>query len=117
MSYYSSFTSNGLMVDHDIVPYKNLRNAIVIRACNDYKNALKKYAKDSRNPITNKEMKNIEKFFYSEYFMFLTDMPDYSECGKTDISLEPSCLLKFLRKEVLGDMDYDDLFKENNNVK
>ena len=45
MSYYSSFTSNGLMVGHDIVPYKNLRNAIVIRACNDYKNALKKYAK------------------------------------------------------------------------
>ena len=35
MSYYSSFTSNGLMVDYDIVPYKNLRNAIVIRACND----------------------------------------------------------------------------------
>ena len=43
MSYYSSFTSNGLMVDHDIVPYKNLRNAIVIRACNDYKNEKKKY--------------------------------------------------------------------------
>ena len=49
--------------------------------------------------------------------MFLTDMSDYSECGKTDISLEPSCLLKFLRKEVLGDMDYDDLFKEDKNVK
>lgn len=117
MSYYSSFTSNGLMVGHDIVPYKNLRNAIVIRACNDYKNALKKYAKGNRNHITIREIKSIEKFFYSEYFMFLTDMPDYSECGKTDISLEPSCLLKFLRKEVLGDMDYDDLFKENNNVK
>ena len=117
MSYYSSFTSNGLMVDHDIVPYKNLRNAIVIRACNDYKNALKKYAKGNRNPITIREIKSIEKFFYSEYFMFLTDMSDYSECGKTDISLEPSYIIKFLRKEVLGDMDYDDLFKENNNVK
>ena len=78
---------------------------------------LKKYAKGNHNPITIREIKSIEKFFYSEYFMFLTDMPDYSECGKTDISLEPSCLLKFLRKEVLGDMDYDDLFKENNNVK
>ena len=44
-------------------------------------------------------------------------MPDYSECGKTDISLEPSYILKFLRKEVLGDMDYDDLFKEDKNVK
>ena len=117
MSYYSSFTSNGLMVDYDMVPYKNLRNAIVIRACNDYKNALKKYAKGNRNPITIREIKSIEKFFHSENFMFLTDMSDYSECGKTDISLEPSYILKFLRKEVLGDMDYDDLFKEDNNVK
>lgn len=117
MSYYSTFASNGLMVDYDIIPYKNLRNAIVIQACKDYKKALKKYTEGYPNVKTIREIKSIEEFFYSEYFMLLTDMADYSKCGKTDKTLEPNYILKHLRKEVLGDIDYDDLFKESKNVK
>lgn len=51
-------------------PYQNLANAIVVAAAYDYKKALRKDDKD--------EMKNIEKFFFSDWYSVLTNVsPDF----------------------------------------
>lgn len=56
-------------------PYEELANAIILQACKDYR-------------LTDNEddLKEIERFFHSEWFSVLT-------------SLDPDLLIKKLRKE------------------
>lgn len=56
-------------------PYEELANAIIVQACKDYR-------------LTDNEdgLKEIERFFHSEWFSVLT-------------SLDPDLLIKKLRKE------------------
>ena len=50
--------------------YQDLANAIVLQAVEDYRNALKGISFNSKSP--EKIIKEIEKFFRSEYFEILT---------------------------------------------
>ena len=50
--------------------YENLANAIVIQACEDYRNALDGIGCDRKSPKT--VIKELEKFFNSSYFRMLT---------------------------------------------
>ena len=61
------------------IGYENLAVAIVVQAYDDYKKALKR--KDRR------EIKSIERFFYSDFYSLLT-------------SIEPSYLINNAKREV-----------------
>ena len=67
--------------------YEKLANAIIIRAVNDYKAALKKYRKNPYNHEAMRNVAKIETFFRSEWFLILTN-------------LDPEYLIENLRKEV-----------------
>jgi len=52
--------------------YENLANAIIVSAADDYKEA---YLRVMRNPDSDgakQELKGIERFFYSDWFLLLT---------------------------------------------
>lgn len=51
-------------------PYINLANAIVVQACNDYRNALNGIGCDYKPPEA--VIKETEKFFRSSYYRMLT---------------------------------------------
>ena len=61
------------------IGYEMLAVAIVVQAYDDYKNALKR--KDRR------EIKSIERFFYSDFYSLLT-------------SIEPSYLINNAKREI-----------------
>ena len=50
--------------------YENLANAIVVQACNDYRNALDGIGCEYKSPQV--VIKEIEKFFHSSYYRMLT---------------------------------------------
>ena len=68
-------------------PYEKLANAIVLQAVSDYRAALKKVKKNSKNRDAIDEVLQIEKFFRSEWYQTLT-------------SLDGEYLIERLRKEV-----------------
>lgn len=55
-------------------PYENLANGIILQAVEDYRKALKKLSKNSRNKDAEAEAASIEQFFRSEWFEMLTDV-------------------------------------------
>lgn len=58
--------------------YKNLANAIVIRAADDYLNAKKDYKKDHTDYKARGQITSIRKFFRSNWFGKLTTVdPEY----------------------------------------
>lgn len=68
--------------------YDLLIEAIIIQAVKDYRAVLKKIKK---NPFKyEKEKKEIEKFFYSDWFYALS-------------KLDPNMIIERVNKEVLGD--------------
>lgn len=70
-------------------PYEKLANAIVLQAVSDYRAALKKVKKNSKNRDAIDEVLQIEKFFRSEWYQTLT-------------SLDGEYLIERLRKEISG---------------
>ena len=50
--------------------YQNLANAIVVQACNDYRNALNGIGCEYKSPEV--VIREIEKFFHSSYYRMLT---------------------------------------------
>lgn len=54
--------------------YKELANAIVIRAVKDYRHAIKKLKKYPDNKKALQTKNECEKFFMSEYFVILTGL-------------------------------------------
>lgn len=65
--------------------YQDVANAIIIKAVDDYRNALNGVSYDGRlSP--EKVIERLEKFFYSKYFHILT-------------KVKPAYLIEQLRKE------------------
>jgi len=55
-------------------PYQNLANAIIILAVKDYKVALKRYKKFPDDVDNIRSVEELEKFFLSEWFQFLSNL-------------------------------------------
>ena len=70
--------------------YLDLANAIIVQAVNDYRRALVKRALNPESRSAEYEVKSIEQFFYSEYYMMLT-------------ALDPRYLISRIREEVEED--------------
>ena len=71
-------------------PYEEIANAIVIQACNDYKNAYRRHLR--RSGIVDSpdyELRALENFFRSDWYKILT-------------SVDGEYLMERLRKEVLS---------------
>ena len=57
--------------------YQDIANAIILKAVEDYRNALDGITYDKRIPPA-KVIERVEKFFHSKYFHILTKVkPDY----------------------------------------
>ena len=70
-------------------PYEEIANAIVIQACNDYKNAYRRHLR--RSGIVDKpdyELVALENFFRSDWYKILT-------------TVDGEYLMERLRKEVI----------------
>lgn len=55
-------------------PNENLANAIIIKACNDYRVALKKVKKNPENKDAINEALSLERFFKSSWYQVLTSV-------------------------------------------
>ena len=55
-------------------PYGSLANAIIIKACNDYRVALKKVKKNPENREAIDESLKLERFFRSPWYQILTSV-------------------------------------------
>lgn len=60
------------MAKQDGNPYENLANAIIIKACNDYRCALKQIKKNPNNKGAMSEALELERFFHSAWYTTLT---------------------------------------------
>ena len=69
-------------------PYERLANAIVLQAVMDYRRALRKLRKDSKDEEAVKTIVQVEKFFRSGWYQLLT-------------SIDGEFLLNKLREEAL----------------
>ena len=55
-------------------PYGDLANAIIIKACNDYRAALKRVKKNPENKNAIDEALSLERFFKSPWYQVLTSV-------------------------------------------
>lgn len=55
-------------------PYENLANAIIVKACDDYRVALKKIKHNPKNKDAIDEALSLERFFRSQWYQTLTDV-------------------------------------------
>lgn len=77
-------------IDRAQDPYTRLAEAIVMRACEDYRHPISEHKKSERA--------SIEKFFRSQWFMLLTD-------------LDPEELIRRLREELPYNEQNDTIYK------
>jgi len=68
-------------------PYEALANAIIVQACDDYRNALNELSQDPLSIEAYRTKREVERFFRSNLFATLTD-------------IDPKYLLEKLRKEI-----------------
>lgn len=54
-------------------PYKNLANAIIIQAANDYRKALRQLKRNIKYEPALTTKRECERFFHSDWFRILTD--------------------------------------------
>ena len=55
-------------------PYEDLANAIIIKACNDYRTVLKRVKKNPENKDAINEALSLERFFKSPWYQVLTSV-------------------------------------------
>ena len=67
--------------------YSDLANAIILQAVKDYRDALKKLHKRRKNEVAEQSKNQVERFFYSEWFIALTE-------------IDPRMLMQRLNEEV-----------------
>ena len=67
--------------------YERLAEQIIIRAAKDYRNALKRLYKHPENPTTLATKKEVECFFYSQWFTVLT-------------KVNPNVIIKGIQEEI-----------------
>lgn len=58
----------------DMNGYKELANAIILRAVSDYRSTRKSLIKNPNNMFAQADLKRIEKFFLSDWFKVLSDI-------------------------------------------
>lgn len=58
----------------DLDAYKNLANAVVMNAVDEYKKAYKAFIKEPDDKETLSEIRSLERFFHSQWFHFLTSI-------------------------------------------
>ena len=68
--------------------YERLSNAIVLQAVKDYRNALKRLKKHSRNDAALTTKQEVERFFRSDWYASLT-------------TVDPEMLIRKLSEEVI----------------
>ncbi len=68
-------------------PYENLTNAIILQAVKDYRKALSRCCKHPEKDSYHSDKANLEQFFRSSWFSFLTD-------------IDPEMLIRKLGEEV-----------------
>ena len=68
-------------------PYENLNNAIILQAVKDYRKAHYRCVRHPEKDSYHSDMANLEHFFRSCWFSFLTD-------------IDPEFLIRKLREEV-----------------
>ena len=73
--------------------YENLANAIILSAVEDYKVALRKLLIDPYDPITEREVKELEEFFFGSWYEILTDV-------------NPQYLTKKIKEMILEEVKY-----------
>lgn len=57
-----------------MTPYERLANAIILSAVRDYRSALKRLARDPKSKYANEEVKDLERFFLSQWYQMLTEV-------------------------------------------
>ena len=67
--------------------YERLAEQIIIRAAKDYRNALKRLYKHPENPTALATKKEVECFFYSQWFTVLT-------------KVNPNVIIKGIQEEI-----------------
>ena len=67
--------------------YERLAEQIIIRAAKDYRNDLKRLYKHPENPTTLATKKEVECFFYSQWFTVLT-------------KVNPNVIIKGIQEEI-----------------
>lgn len=55
-------------------PYEDLANAIIIKACNDYRTALKRVKKNPESKDAINEALSLERFFKSPWYQVFTSV-------------------------------------------
>lgn len=55
-------------------PYENLANAIIVKACEDYRAVLKKIKHNPKNKDAIDEVLSLERFFHSQWYQTLTNV-------------------------------------------
>lgn len=60
------------MAKNDGNPYENLANAIIIKACDDYRVALKRVQRNPDSKLAIDDALSLEKFFCSLWYQALT---------------------------------------------
>ncbi len=70
-----------------MTPYENLANAIILRAVDDYRDALKRLASFPHDRDSRRTKAEVERFFCSGWFSTLT-------------TLDPEVLIKKLTEEL-----------------
>lgn len=60
------------MAKNDDNPYENLANAIIIKACDDYRAALKRMQRNPESKLAIDDALSLEKFFCSPLYQALT---------------------------------------------
>ena len=54
--------------------YTDLANAIIVQAVKDYEKALKKLRRNPGNKKAKEDLRELESFFFSEWYRVLTDL-------------------------------------------
>ncbi len=63
-------------------PYERLASAIIIQACEDYRAALKRLKANPNSATAKDSIRELERFFYSSWFMELTSLDAKFLTGK-----------------------------------
>ncbi len=56
-------------------PWQSLANAIVISAAKDYRTALRRLRRNPKNKTALSEIADLERFFRSDWYAMLTNVP------------------------------------------
>lgn len=69
-------------------PYENLANAVIIQAVKDYRGQYRALLRHSRNQEAGRQIRDLRKFFHSDWFGVLTDLDPDDLIARLDRDIE-----------------------------